>query len=736
MTPDTTYSRDRGCGWLQGAHLIGLNQPDKDYRAEVTPFNRKGLNRYRARNQRTTWLDPFTRDVIEGTGSATFRLDCPNGDYKVLIVSGHPIREHKHPVFDFDVLLEDERVGAMRKSYPGILYEDRIYDVAVRDGALNVTFASDRIDKTFAVAGMLIFPRRDTARHVEEVERIRKSLYYLPQDTLLSWTDVTPEPAGGRERRPATEQEKRSRCMLYSRGIHAPLMPEDVPLAGEALEKLSGRGAPGEYVSMTLGVYALEFLHNVRVKASDLACGGETISAADVDIRLVAPTGNVAGVVQKRVYNRFPDSLRPLDFPLTAFKDQTTALWLIVHIPPGAKPGRYRGAMLLSSDDAGALELPLQVDVLPVKLLPSALFVQLDQYNLWYSPGVSKEAQVALDRAYEGSLRDLVSHGVDSVNASNFWYIPQASKTVSLNTARAATQTMAGYRKIGHRPKYAYFQIQGMLRELVRKIHPEQVKNFVKRIPRPYHLSDRFWAELDNVLAKIRQSADKLGLDEIVFCIHDESATKPELRFVREVGGHTRRHVPRSWVYGNVRGETYMREFFREPPEKPHVDMWWVYGEITDETRERVAARGVRLLGGIGVGGEPEAARFAAGLKMWRLRLSGGRDWAYNSYYGSASTGMDGPDWGGDACFIYPTEPLSSRIKYEMTREGLTDYRYLRTLEARIRDRKGHPAAGRAKAYLARLARSIDPAERGGGPARPQADAVRRKVTEFLLALE
>jgi len=58
----------------------------------------------------------------------------------------------------------------------------------------------------------------------------------------------------------------------------------------------------------------------------------------------------------------WPDPLPPLEGPLHCKRDRNQPVWLLAHVPPDARPGRYRGTVTASSA-AGAVSIPLLLTV-------------------------------------------------------------------------------------------------------------------------------------------------------------------------------------------------------------------------------------------------------------------------------------------------------------------------------------------------------------------------------------
>ena len=109
-------------------------------------------------------------------------------------------------------------------------------------------------------------------------------------------------------------------------------------------------------------------LCQLRATASRLVGpGGATIPADTIKILRVHyhfvhhPTDHTG------VRDDWPDALPPLTLPNDLEADENQPLWVLVHVPPDAAPGDYRGTVRLTAD-AFSAEVPLQLQVWDFKL--------------------------------------------------------------------------------------------------------------------------------------------------------------------------------------------------------------------------------------------------------------------------------------------------------------------------------------------------------------------------------
>ena len=239
--------------------------------------------------------------------------------------------------------------------------------------------------------------------------------------------------------------------------------------------------------------------------------------------------------------------------------------------------------------------------------------------------------------------------------------------------------------------------------------------------------------------------ADKYGVRRIYATVWDEAATKPEWELYRQF--YTRLGQwglrDRFRIICNVPSSTLFEQLVDLKTGRRYADILWTYDRMTDEILAKIRQAGLKTISEVTTDRHLDelrshVSRYHGGLRAWRFGSGGGTNWAYNSYYGSAQTFLDGPDWGEGSIMIYPD--LGRRLDYEIHRVGLFDLRYIRTLERLIRGAakrgKKTAEAARAQAYLDRVWKQID--VRRDAPFADDAryDQVKRQVAEHILRLQ
>jgi len=184
-------------------------------------------------------------------------------------------------------------------------------------------------------------------------------------------------PAGAREMpyvetagEPAlTDAEKQRGYVLFARPSIEPVYPNTRPLPDERLQALVAFAAPGQFQAVTLALYPVRELVNLKVRASSLTCPAGEIPADCIDVRL-GTYWNVAypSYTTIRTYRRTPELLERVTVH-TSPAGECQRYWLTVHVPEDAKPGLYRGTVTIWDDGFDrAVAVPIALRVLGFRL--------------------------------------------------------------------------------------------------------------------------------------------------------------------------------------------------------------------------------------------------------------------------------------------------------------------------------------------------------------------------------
>ncbi len=180
--------------------------------------------------------------------------------------------------------------------------------------------------------------------------------------TEIPYIETAPEPL-------LTAAERERGYLLFTRPTVEPVYPNTRPRPDERLEALVAFAAPGQFQPLTLALYPVRRLVNLKVRVSVLASAVGQIPADRIDVRL-GSYWNVGypQYTTVKTYRRTPELLeRVTEHSSPAGECQR--YWLTIHVPEGARPGLYRGQATLWDDGFDrALSIPIALRVLGFRL--------------------------------------------------------------------------------------------------------------------------------------------------------------------------------------------------------------------------------------------------------------------------------------------------------------------------------------------------------------------------------
>ena len=178
----------------------------------------------------------------------------------------------------------------------------------------------------------------------------------------IPYVETTPEPT-------LTGAEKKRGYVLFSRPTVEPVYPNTRPRPDERLEALAAFATPGQFEPVTLALYPLRPLVNLKVRVSPLTCPAGKISADRVDIRLGTYWKvGYPSYTTLNTYRRTPELLERVTVHSSP-AGECQRYWLSIHVPDDARPGLYRGAVTVRDDGFDeALSIPIALRVLGFRL--------------------------------------------------------------------------------------------------------------------------------------------------------------------------------------------------------------------------------------------------------------------------------------------------------------------------------------------------------------------------------
>ena len=157
-----------------------------------------------------------------------------------------------------------------------------------------------------------------------------------------------------------TDTERQRGYLLFARPTVEPVYPNTRPWPDERLEALVAFAAPGQFEPVTLALYPVRPLVNLKVRVSSLVSSAGEIPADRIDVRL-GTYWNVGYPAYTTVntYRRTPELLERVTV-LSSPAYECQRYWLTIHVPDDAKAGLYLGSADIWDDGFDqALSIPI-----------------------------------------------------------------------------------------------------------------------------------------------------------------------------------------------------------------------------------------------------------------------------------------------------------------------------------------------------------------------------------------
>ncbi len=472
--------------------------------------------------------------------------------------------------------------------------------------------------------------------------------------------------------------------------------------------ELKAVATPGEYEPINFVIYAVDDLKQVSVELTDLTGSEQSIPAGKIDARLV-----LRGLMRdlytlpperSTVVSRFLLPLEKVDFPAGTFREYH----LIVHVPEQAAAGAYRGQVRIRPAGGPAMEVPIEMTVLPFRLREPG-----KAYGMYYRFPTMDSDWSYIDQ----ELADIRAHGCTTLKPNVGIEYEAVDGKIDPSFERLQRMLVL-LKKYGFRGP---LPVESGCLQAARLLAYDPVKDYADVAKR-----ERFFAVV------------KGGLMQMLDLFKEYPEMEPLATHMDEVFGRDRlelyirlteavRQIPSLRVYITLHNTPRpgIPEMMQQAD--PYVDVRcynghaleeWVHaGHTFDDLRHELEEAGDEGWTYHNIRGaffESEWPRLVNGLWLWGSPLRVHVPWMYYSFSGNPLDATDGPRTRG-ADFAYaapdprdPTRLVSTR-HWEAFREGVDDIRYLATLEFLLRERPDSPHAGEAQAWLDRLRRSVAP---------------------------
>ncbi len=546
------------------------------------------------------------------------------------------------------------------------------------------------------------------------------------------------------------EQENRG-YLIFSRDEPGSIYPTSIPGSKEIVNRLAMDAAPGEIESFAFAVHALKDMKKVTYKVSDfvaLTKNHGSIPARCVDMR-------VARYWPQRIeffseaYHVIPEILDPVH-PVDIKKGTSQMFYARVTVPADAQAGEYRAAVTVTSNNRHDKVLGVCLTVLPFTLRTpqkiSWLLAVTANTSVWGRKNYPRQRiRQELQAVRKVGINRLVVYPhfeLKNVNGKPVILWGNSDKWMSL------------YKELGFKEPFVW-PIYGAIDQYVQKYCPNALtanrRGYSREAEKLYRkilglmadeVRKRNWptyilhtvdepgytAEGINKFIRTASVIKKAGYKTFTTCGHwyiDKIDNVLDYRAYSLIG------------YASLPNARKAAEIYEHT--RKSGDVFWLYGGGC-YANDGVLHEGIIV-----------ANRYQNGVFLWRSRATGIENWI--AYWPMGSKKVDDFDKSKDACTYYLSDdpvakPLLPTLQWEGIREGIDDYRYLYTLETRIRDilaEHDHPLRAKAVAIRAKLKKTLSsmPWRHARGEEYPphtitngNLDALRKQVIEWIIQLK
>jgi hypothetical protein len=248
--------------------------------------------------------------------------------------------------------------------------------------------------RTMAICAVIVFPAGVQEEAWKEVRRLRFLLAegwdcshawvkgaWAEQEGYLGYHEESSRPEILPDRLKAlglTTADFGRGVVPFARDLETPVFHDTVPLPAEvaAAKQLRRFAAPGETECFNLGLLFLRELKGVRIAVGELKGASGMLPATNVAVRVSRPHPHTMD------YGHHNHACNWEEFYLIARESvdfhpgAARRVYVNVSVPPGAKPGEYKGDIQLFDNDGKILtKTPLVLEVLPIELKEPDIFL-------------------------------------------------------------------------------------------------------------------------------------------------------------------------------------------------------------------------------------------------------------------------------------------------------------------------------------------------------------------------
>ena len=398
VTAASSYAEDKGYGWIHSGTVGEVGE---------TLIHRPFKPR-----QRTLAVGELLTDHVFWRGSdtepLTFRVDVPDGDYKVAVwTNGMILGSLFWDYTPFKILVGDQlkvqveapegepwrktfwreaqdsfewRPGHnMFRKYIGPAFPVHTFEARARAGRLEVNFSMPRngmrldpgqVNRVLPIRGIFIAPANKSQVFEAAVRGLQEEAETRFNATCRMVKLPQEQPAAPMKR------FRRQGYVAFQRNLMRRVWPTSVPIPGELSNRINITAAQGRREPACFALRALRDIGGITITITDLrgpadaAIGKDAIEAYWVRY-IEQPHSEFHGRQrQEFAYRPKAEILRPIrhDTQVAASKDFTRGFLVAVTPPENAVPGTYSATIHLRPEKAKAARFQLSVTVLPFRL--------------------------------------------------------------------------------------------------------------------------------------------------------------------------------------------------------------------------------------------------------------------------------------------------------------------------------------------------------------------------------
>ncbi len=369
------YSAARGYGWLGGRGeletLVAQTVEDLGASQDAKAMPAGALA--------SSWLAAAGPSDARGRVSHTFRVDVPDGEYKVHLLSGLIANEAFPHRRMFTVSCGDRKLTDIDIGH--YMFARPFFRCLATNGCLEFTFdgparitpdeATFDVDPNgmsknyvpgWLVNALVIYPARDRRQAERQIASDELTLTHLPPDDLSRLEEVR-QPPDADVAEPTAAETTRG-FMVFERPLGRRLYPDSMPRRSEIRESLRVRVTPGEPAYFTFGLLPLRDLDAVSVTVSEFRGGSGTGQPKSLRIREAQYRPWLTyGSSQYATEPVFLDDFQHLDPDMN--DGECRWFWISFRTPKRLLPGTYESVVTIAPRESEAFRLTLTLEVLP-----------------------------------------------------------------------------------------------------------------------------------------------------------------------------------------------------------------------------------------------------------------------------------------------------------------------------------------------------------------------------------